>query len=209
MDWLNVTQYLDLTTDKVADPQMLKMKQPQVSGTGALGHTVSLQSLARQGAIILGKVDRAEGSTIFFQPNASTHVKFADDFSKKIKDMIDGYINQNALEAPQNEPDLADEPDISASCASELTSLDLKEKNIRTIIWTTGFGADFSWIKLPVMSSDRNPAHKNGLSDIKGLYFLGFPWLRKRKSGIIFGIGEDAEFIAGQIIELSNESNNK
>jgi len=46
-------------------------------------------------------------------------------------------------------------------------------------------------------------SHKNGVSEIDGLYFLGLPWLRKRKSGIILGIEEDARFMANQILEHS------
>jgi len=44
-------------------------------------------------------------------------------------------------------------------------------------------------------------SHNNGISEIEGLYFLGLPWLRKRKSGIILGIEEDAGFMAKQILD--------
>ena len=77
--------------------------------------------------------------------------------------------------------------------------MNLKENGISSIVWTTGFGADFSWIKIPVLDDKGNPEHVNGITKAKGVYFLGFPWLRKRKSGIICGICEDAEFIAEEI----------
>jgi len=46
--------------------------------------------------------------------------------------------------------------------------------------------------------------HDNGCSNIEGLYFLGLPWLRTRKSGIIWGAAEDAAFICGQILHVAN-----
>ena len=60
---------------------------------------------------------------------------------------------------------------------------------------------DFGWIHLPVFDPDGNPIHQRGISPLKGVYFLGFPWLNSRKSGIIYGIKEDAGYIAGAISE--------
>ena len=202
MDWLNAINFLDMPTNAVRDPQVLEIKQPQVSGVGMYGRTVSLQSLAQRGAVILGKLNKVKGSTVHFQPNAALHVKFADSFSTNIKDMIEGYIQHNALHSLPVEPDPADEPDLTARCASTTPSLDLRASNITSIIWATGFASDFSWLHLPVFNEDGNPEHTDGISPVPGFYFLGFPWLRKRKSGIIFGIKEDAEFIAGHIANL-------
>lgn len=201
VEWFSITRFFDLPTDEVTDPKILAIKQPQISGVGKLGHTVSLQYLAKRGATIFGKLNNAENTTIFLQPNAAVHVKFADDYSIKFKEMIDSYIQQNGISAPQPENDEADLPDPMCSCASNLSTLDLIENDIHTIIWTTGFGADFSWIKVPVLDHNGNPKHKNGISEIEGLYFIGFPWLRRRKSGIILGIKEDAEFIANEIMK--------
>ncbi len=198
--WFIKTGFWDVETKNITDPQMFLIKQPQISGVGPLGHTVSLQSLARAGAVILGKLNKAEGDTVFFQPNAAEHVRFADEFSKKLKDTIDEFITKNSISAPPAEYDEADLPDLQASCASDIQEMNLSETGISAIVWTTGFGSDFSWIKLPVIDDKGNPIHSNGISEINGLYFLGFPWLRKRKSGIINGIAEDAEFIANKIM---------
>jgi putative flavoprotein involved in K+ transport len=68
------------------------------------------------------------------------------------------------------------------------------------VIWTSGFRGNFNYLKLPVFDDIGNLIHNEGSSEIEGLYFLGLPWMRKRKSGIILGIAEDAEFIANKII---------
>ena len=203
VDWFILTGFFDLRTIDVTDPQILLMKQPQTSSAGLRGHTSSLQALARNGAVILGKMENADAVTIFLQLNASAHVKFADEFSMKVKTMINEYIKKSEQYAPPPEEDYADEPDENAVCATVATSLDLKENNITSIIWTTGFTGDFSYLKLPVLDDDGKLKHVDGISDIEGLYFLGFPWLRKRKSGIILGIKEDAEFIAEQLLAHS------
>jgi putative flavoprotein involved in K+ transport len=199
VDWFMLTGYNEVRTTDVTDRQIFKMKQPQLSGVGVRGHTASLQSLARKGVVILGKIETADTSTVLIQPNAATHVKFADEFSRKMKVMIDEFIQKSGLQAPQAEEDFDDQPDEKAECASGISSFDLKETNIRSIIWTTGFTSDFSYLKLPYFNDDGMLKHTDGISDIEGLYFLGLPWLRKRKSGIILGIKEDSEFIAEKL----------
>lgn len=202
VDWLSDMGFYDVQTETVTDPKVLKMRVPLLSGIGALGHTLSYQLLAQKGVIILGKMENADTGTLFFAGNASDHIKFADGFSKKAKDMIDEYILQSGMKVSEPQEDIGDMPDSYASCASAITSLNLAENNITSIIWSTGFGGDYSFLKLPVdFGTDGAPAHKNGISEIVGLYYLGLPWLRMRKSGMVLGIRDDAEFIAEAVIK--------
>ena len=72
----------------------------------------------------------------------------------------------------------------------------LETKNIRTVIAATGFNYDFSWIKPATLDDFGYPVTKKGVSDVPGLYFMGLNWMVKRKSGIIFGVAEDANYLA-------------
>ena len=198
-EWLDLVGFNDHRTVEFLDPQMLKMEQPQLSGVGKRGKTVSLQALAKKGVIILGKVDSANQNHIYIQANAVDHVKFGDEFSHQIKDIIDKYIENAKIDAPLPEVDPADIPDRNAECVSNERSINLSEHNITTIIWATGFRGNFDYLKLPVFSSEGDLIYNDGIADIEGLYFLGFPWLRKRKSGIVHGINEDAKFISEEI----------
>ncbi len=200
-DWMFGMGLYDTMRDE-ASPELLQTRPPQVSGVGIRGKTCSLQSLARKGAVILGKAEKADGDIVYLQPNAADHVLFADAFSAKLKRVIDDYIHQQNIAAPSPEEDLNDLPDEIASCASSVTTLSLKANNITSVIWATGFTGDFSYLKLPVFNEDRTPKHHNGISDVNGLYFLGLPWLRKRASGIIWGVADDASSIAQQILQF-------
>jgi putative flavoprotein involved in K+ transport len=205
MDWLIATKFLDVRPTEVTEPKMLHMSAPQLTGTGGGRNTISLQSLSKKGVIILGKLENADGNNLLFQPDAAMHAQFADGFSKMVKGMIDEYILKNELDAPAAEEDIADVPDMDAHFVSSITAFNLKDHNISSIIWATGFSAEFNYIKLPVLDHEGNPQHENGLSGIEGLYFLGLPWLRARKSGLIYGIKDDAEFISERVYEYSRE----
>jgi len=203
-DWLTRMKYYDVLKDTVTDPNELTVTTPLVSGVGIRGHTVSLQSLHKQGVQILGRLKNIENDTIIFDTNAGEHVRCGDDFSENIKARIDDYILQSGIPADESEDNDPDQPDINASCAQLVSSVNCNDKNINTVIWTTGFTGDFSWIHLPVLTHDGEPIHHNGVSPVPGLYFIGFPWLRSRKSGILYGITDDAAFIVSEIMKYQS-----
>lgn len=121
--------------------------------------------------------------------------------SQKLKDGIDAYLRKAGITPPPLEDDPADAPDPQTECVSPLRRLNLREAKVSTVVWATGFTADFSWIHLPVLDGEGKPIHQRGVAQVRGLYFIGFPWLNSRKSGIIYGIEEDAQYIAGAISE--------
>ena len=204
--WVIETKFYDVKAEEIDDPELFELRPPQVSGTGSGRDSMSLQSLSKRGAMILGRVNKADSTKVFFNDDAAQHVRFADEFSQKIKTMIDDHILKNNLSAAPAHYDEADLPDPDASCASNITSLDLKENNINSIIWATGFDHDLSYIKLPVLDDKGRLKHKDGIPEFPGIYFLGYPWLRARKSPILFGIIEDVQFIVDKLYSCSKEN---
>jgi putative flavoprotein involved in K+ transport len=83
----------------------------------------------------------------------------------------------------------------------EIVELDLDAEGISTIVWATGYAFDFSLVKLPVVDADGYPIQRRGVTSYPGLYFVGMPWIHKHKSGLLFGVGEDAAYIAALIAE--------
>ena len=197
--WLVDTKFYDIKADDVDDPKLFEARPPQISGTGTGKNSLSLQSLARKGATILGRLENSDGYRLSFSLNAADHVTYADNYSQKIKEMIDEFIIANHLSAPPPHHDEADVADTEARCASIITSLNLEETNITSIIWSTGFDTDLSYINLPVFTTNGKLIHRDGIPDFPGLYFLGYPWLRSRKSSILFGIIDDAQFIVDRM----------
>jgi putative flavoprotein involved in K+ transport len=201
LEWLLKTGFYDMKTEDVADPREFELRQPQVSGVGPLGHTLSLQSVARRGAVVMGGIAGASGTSVSIHPNAGDHIRFADDVSRRIKALVEHYIAENRLDVPPPEPDPADDPDADAASASPLGSLDLDREHIHSIIWATGFTADFGYLNSPLTDGSGRPVHRNGVAQVPGLYVVGMPWLRKRKSSILHGIVEDATVIADRLAQ--------
>jgi len=88
----------------------------------------------------------------------------------------------------------------------EISELNLVDANITTVIWATGYSFDFSLVQLPVFDRDGYPIQKRGVSDYPGLYFVGLPWLHDARSGLLFGLAQDAGHIAAVIDEEARHS---
>ncbi len=71
--------------------------------------------------------------------------------------------------------------------------------DVGTVIWATGFGADLSWVDVPVFDDMGNLVHTRGLTESPGLYFLGLTWQHTRGSALLGWVKEDAEYLAEQI----------
>ena len=201
VEWWVDTKFWDVTYDSLQDKSISRAAQPQISGLGRYGHSLSLQYLAGQGAVILGRLLDIESDALILGDEAAAHIHFADEFSQRVKNDIDAYLERMNITPPPLEEDSADAPDPEAKCVSPLRQLDLRDANVSAVIWSTGFTGDFSWIHLPILDDQNKPVHKRGISPERGLYFVGFPWLNSRKSGILYGIGEDAHYIANAIQE--------
>jgi putative flavoprotein involved in K+ transport len=78
-------------------------------------------------------------------------------------------------------------------------SLDLRAGEIRTIVWATGFRPDLSWLDVPVLNRKGQVVHDGGVTPVSGLYLLGMPFLRRRKSSLIDGAAADARELTAHL----------
>jgi hypothetical protein len=87
----------------------------------------------------------------------------------------------------------------SLACGRVDLQLDLRTGEIRTIIWATGYRPDYDWLDVPVVDSKGRLQHEGGVVDSPGLYALGLPVLRRRKSTFIYGIEDDAREVTDHL----------
>jgi putative flavoprotein involved in K+ transport len=84
--------------------------------------------------------------------------------------------------------------------ASPPLGLDFDRAGIRTIVWATGFRPDYSWLDVPVLDHKGNLRHDGGVvTEAPGLYVLGLPFLRRRKSSLMDGAGDDARDLSAHL----------
>jgi putative flavoprotein involved in K+ transport len=168
-----------------------------VSGTGG-GHTIDFRRLAARGMILVGRTVGYRNGAIGFAPDLVANLERGDLNYHSVLDEADAYVARNGLGLPEDAQARAVWPD-SDCITNPISTLDLATRGITTIIWATGFVADYSWIKLDIFNEDGRPRHHRGVSAEPGLYFLGLPWQSRRGSTFIWGVWHDAKYLADQI----------
>jgi len=160
--------------------------------TGAYGgHTIDFRRYAAQGMLLLGRVKAAEHGILTVAPDLADSLAYGDASYDGFLDAADAHAEKNDLDLPADPQARAREPD--PTCVLEpLRQLDLRAAEIGTLIWSTGYSTDFSWIDVPVLDAAGEPLHSLGVAAVPGIYFIGLQWLSKMKSSALAGVGEDA-----------------
>jgi putative flavoprotein involved in K+ transport len=193
--WLIDDGYFDQQLSDLPDPAMRWWPQPNISGIGPGGRTLSLQSVRTQGGVLAGRVAGIEDGVVAFAPDLGTSLAMGDAISARTRHGIDALIAARGLDAPPPDADPADEPVARPDSVSAPDRLDLAAAGVGTVIWATGFGPDLSWIDITIATERGFPVQVDG-QVAPGLWFLGIPWMRRRRSGIILGADEDGAFVA-------------
>ena len=194
--WLNQIGYYDRTASPFASPNRNEGGSAHVSGKAG-GRTLNLHQFARDGVQLLGRLTEVCEHHVALAPDLMERLAETDKFAADIEESVDEYIAKTGLDVPE-EPSAVPEPRDGYD-TEIITRLDMRAAAINTVIWATGYAFDFGWIRLPIFDDHGAPIHNRGITDSTGLYFLGLPMLHTAKSGIIFGVGEDAAYITADI----------
>jgi putative flavoprotein involved in K+ transport len=193
-DWFTWMGMFDTKVEELKSPKLKFHAHPQISGKNG-GQSLNLHQFVRDGVVLLGHVRDARGGRVIVAPDLKETLSKVDQFEIDALKMVDEFIARRGLTAPlQMVHKLRDGYEQEV-----VTELNLEEAGISTIIWAIGYSFDFSMVKLPVVDVDGYPLQKRGVTEYEGLYFLGMPWLHSRKSGILFGVGDDAAYLAAHI----------
>ena len=195
--------YLNRTVDQLDSPADRFRGDPHVSGTRG-GHTLNLHQFARNGIRLLGSLEGVVGETIYLADNLVDNMRSADAFAEAFCRSVDDYVRENGIWAPAPDHENSDLGGGVGDYPVSPRQLDLRSAGIRTVIWATGFGFDFSWIDFPIFDEFGYPYTRRGVTEVDGLYFLGLNWLHTRKSGIILGAADDARHVVEHLRQQAN-----
>lgn len=195
--WLSAMGFYARTVDKLPSPAARFTGGVHVAGSHG-GHTINLHQFARDGVKLLGHVSGVAGERILLKPDLRDSLAAADEYAANIVKVIDEHVARSGLSVPPEElPELRDGYDVDVR-----EELSLSESGITAVVWATGYSFDFSLVKLPVLDAWGYPIQDRGVTRFPGLYFVGLHWLNTIKSGLLFGVGDDAAHLAS-IIEAT------
>jgi cation diffusion facilitator CzcD-associated flavoprotein CzcO len=190
--WLDAACSFDDRVEDLPEPGARLWGNIQASGHDG-GHDLHYRTLHAMGVTLLGHFLGADGRDALFAPDLQASIAWGDQRHEKI--IGDFRDHAAAAGLPWEDLDPAQPVD-----AEPLERLPLSE--LGAVVFTSGFRPDYeSWVDFPDAFDDLGfPVHRDGASTaVPGLYFVGVHFLRKRKSSLLIGVGEDAAIVARQI----------
>jgi putative flavoprotein involved in K+ transport len=191
--WLVDCGFWEQRPRDLPSPADTRLPVPLLAG----GRSLDLPILAGLGVRLLGRFSSADGETVQLDGSPASCAAYADEVWARLSAMIDGYIEAHGVQAPGSSPQreaTAPVPDETA------TTLDLRAADVTTVVWSTGFTGDLSWVRLPLLAAGGSPAHDGCAAPWPGLWYVGFPWLTRRCSGIFHGFSRDARTVVDGVL---------
>ena len=186
--WMDAAGVLDERYDEVDDiVRARRVPSPQLAGSPDRA-TLDLNALRARGVKFLGRFVGMNDGRAQFSGSLRNVCALADLKMGRLLDTIDEWATDNGLDDEVAAPHRFAPTEVEASPP---LGLDLRTGEIQTVIWATGFRPDYSWLDVPVVDRRGHIRHDGGVVDSPGLYLLGMPFLRRRKSSFIHGAEDD------------------
>jgi putative flavoprotein involved in K+ transport len=187
--WMEVSGVWDQRYDELDDLERARrLPSPQLVGTTERT-TLDLNALSATGVELVGRLAAVRDGRALFSGGLRNVCSLADLKQERLLDVFDEWARADGGDPAATAPERF-EP--TAVPRSSRLSLDLRSGEIRSIVWATGFRPDYGWLDVPVVDAKGRLRHDGGVVDSPGMYALGLPVLRRRKSTFIHGIEDDA-----------------
>lgn len=189
--WVIESGFMDVGVDALPDPSARLWANILATGHGG-GHDLHLRTLRAIGVTLAGHFRGVEGGRARFAPDLAESVAWGDERYRQLMDLILKAAAEHGLTVDVPEPEPFD------PSAPEELLLD----GLGAVIFTGGFRPDYGPLVPWTGALDELgfPVQRDGASSVvEGLFFVGVHFLRKRKSSLLFGVGDDAAIVAGAI----------
>ena len=189
--WLVETGFLEATVESLPAPEARLFANVLSTGHSG-GHDLHLRTLQARGVTLAGHFLGASRGRARFASDLSESVAWSDERNRQLMELWRKLAAERGLGVAIDDPEPfeADAPE------------DVRLSELGAVVYAGGFRPDYSsWLPWREAFDEHGfPIHEEGASTVvPGLYFVGVHFLRKRKSSLLIGVGEDAAIVARQI----------
>jgi len=196
--WMEASGVLDERFDAVDDiVRARNVPSAQLIGTTARV-TLDLNALRDIGVRCVGRMGGLVDGHAKFSGALRNHCAMADLKLGRLLDRIDSWVAHNGIADDVGAPERLEPTRVDDN---PTLSIDLKRGDIRTIVWATGYRPDYRWLNVPVLDRKGRLLHEGGVVAAPGMYALGLPFMRRRKSSFIHGVSDDARELSVHLAE--------
>jgi putative flavoprotein involved in K+ transport len=195
--WMESAGVLDERYDEVDDIVRARhVPSPQLIGTPQRA-TLDLNELRAAGVRVVGRLGRIVDGTAQFSGSLTNTCALADLKMNRLLNTLDEWAQTAGVDDSVGAPERFEPTCVDAR---PMLQVDLTDGAIRTIVWATGYRPDYSWLDVPVLDRTGHVRHDGGVvTDAPGLYLIGAPFLRRRRSSFIHGAVADSDDLAAHL----------
>jgi len=195
--WMEAAGILSEGLDRIDDViRARNLPSMQLTGSGGRA-TLDLNALTDAGVRLYGRLAGVRDGVAQFSGSLANVRALADLKLNRLLDAVDTWARETGQ--PVTDPPWRPEP--TRVPANPTLTLDLRAGAISSVLWATGYRADLSWVDLPLRDRRGRLVHDGGVTRHPGLYVLGMPFLRRRKSTLIDGAADDAHALTTHLLE--------
>jgi putative flavoprotein involved in K+ transport len=193
--WMDAAGLMDERYDQIPDLARAR-KLPSMQLVGSTDRTsIDLNALNGLGVQLVGRLAGIRDGIAQFSGSLPNMFALADLKLGRLLDTIDAWAAETGWDG--GDPPRRFAP-TTVPATVPLTT-DLRSGAIRTILWATGFRPNLSWLDVPVFDAKGQVRHDGGVTASPGLYLMGMPFMRRRKSSFIDGAAADAAELSGHL----------
>jgi putative flavoprotein involved in K+ transport len=194
--WMDATGLFDERYDEQDDlVRARRLSSMQLAGSPERA-TYDLNALTRTGVEVVGRLAGIRDGHTQISGSLRNKCDLADLKLGRLLGTIDQWATANGVDDDVPPPHRFAPTTVPQRLRLDV---DLTDGRIQTIVWATGFRPDYSWLDVPVLDAKGMVRHDGGVADSPGMYLLGLPFLRRRKSSLIMGAGDDAHHLADHL----------
>jgi putative flavoprotein involved in K+ transport len=196
--WMDAIGILDTRYDEVEDIAKAR-RLPSLQLVGSPEHrTLDLNSLSDIGVKLVGRLVGVNGANAQFSGSLASVCADADLKMGRLLDQIDEVARGHDLHTDITN---GDRPAPTVVPTPRTTGTLSKYS---TVIWATGFKPSYPWLDHTLLDRKGGIVHDGGVMERPGLYVLGLPFTRSRKSSFLDGVGPDARFLTSHLVAHLN-----
>jgi putative flavoprotein involved in K+ transport len=194
--WMDASGVWNQRYDEIDDlMRARRLPSPQLVGTPQRT-TLDLNALSAAGVELVGRLSAIRDGNALFSGGLRNLFALADLKMDRLLDAFDEWAQDRGKQSDVGPPERFEPTRVPSSSRLQI---DLRSGEFRSVVWATGFHPDYSWLDVPVVDRKGHLRHEGGVVDSPGLYAIGLPVLRRRKSTFIHGAEDDARDVVGHL----------
>jgi putative flavoprotein involved in K+ transport len=192
--WMDALGLLDTRYEEVDDIAKAR-RLPSLQLVGSPEHrTLDLNSLTGLGVELVGRLVGVSGGRAKFSGSLANVCADADLKMGRLLGEIDTFSRNHGLDADLTDVDRP-RPTV---VRTPRTTAALTEYS--TVVWATGFQPNYPWLHEDLLDPKGRIVHDGGVMNHPGIYVIGLPFTRRRKSSFLDGAGPDARDLTSLVV---------